>query len=241
MKSSKNKKKIIALIPARRGSERIKNKNIKKLNGRPLISYSIKLAQDAKIFDKIYVLTDSKIYSKIAKSYGADVPFLRKKKNSLSTSPDYLWLKEVNEYLNKKKISFDYFFILRPTNPFRKISSLKKAFKKLVLSDADSLRSVETATKHPYKMWVLKKNYLKPFLKLPNFFGQPAYNNQTKIFNKVYVQNAALEISKFSVIKKYKTITGKKIIPYKLSPIESFDINNEIDFEIAEYLSKKKF
>ena len=80
MKSSKNKKKNIALIPARRGSERIKNKNIKKLNGRPLISYSIKLAQDAKIFDKIYVLTDSKIYSKIAKSYGADVPFLRKKK-----------------------------------------------------------------------------------------------------------------------------------------------------------------
>jgi CMP-N,N'-diacetyllegionaminic acid synthase len=241
MKSSRNKKKVVAFIPARSGSERIKNKNIRKLNGKPLISYSIKLAKDSKMFDKIYVLTDSKIYSKIAKSYGAEVPFLRKKKNSLSSSPDYFWLKEVNEYLDKKKMSFDYFFILRPTNPFRKISSLKKALKKIVSYNADSLRSVEAATKHPYKMWVLKKNYLKPFLKLPNFFGQPAYNSQTKIFNKVYVQNAALEISKFSVIKKYKTITGNKIIPYKLSSIEAFDINNEIDFKIAEYLSKKKF
>ena len=64
MKLLKNKKKIIALIPARSGSERVKNKNIKKLNGKPLISYSITLAKDAKIFDKIYVLTDSKIYSK---------------------------------------------------------------------------------------------------------------------------------------------------------------------------------
>ena len=75
-----NKKKIIALIPARSGSERIKNKNIIDFFGKPLIFYSINSAIKSSIFDKIVVSTDSSKYAKIAKKYGAEVPFLRPKK-----------------------------------------------------------------------------------------------------------------------------------------------------------------
>ena len=89
----KKRFKLIALIPARKGSERIKNKNIYNLNNKPLIAYTIRSAIKSKIFDRIIVSTDSLKYAKISKKYGAEVPFLRPKKFSKSNSPDYEWLK----------------------------------------------------------------------------------------------------------------------------------------------------
>ena len=72
----------ICIIPARSGSKRLKNKNIKKFDGKPIISYAIKIAQSSGLFSKIIVSTDSKKISNIAKRYGAEVPFLRSKKLS---------------------------------------------------------------------------------------------------------------------------------------------------------------
>ena len=76
----------IAIIPARAGSKRIKNKNIKLFFGKPLIFYSIKLALKSKLFDKVIVSTDSQKIAKIAKSFGADVPFLRPKNISTDSN-----------------------------------------------------------------------------------------------------------------------------------------------------------
>ena len=84
--------KRIALIPARKGSKRIKDKNIRLLNGLPLIAYSIIAAKKAKLFDKIFVITDSKKYLDIGKKYGADLFKLRPSKISTSESPDISWL-----------------------------------------------------------------------------------------------------------------------------------------------------
>ena len=80
------KKKIIALIPARSGSQRIKNKNIIKIFNHPLIAHSINEAKKTRLFEKIVVSTDSRIYAEIAKKYGAEVPFLRPVKISNSVS-----------------------------------------------------------------------------------------------------------------------------------------------------------
>ena len=96
------KEKILALIPARKGSERIINKNIVKLSNHPLIAYTINVAKKSKIFDKIVVSTDSTIYSKISQNYGAEVPFLRPKNISTSTSPDYQWVNFTIKQLEKK-------------------------------------------------------------------------------------------------------------------------------------------
>ena len=127
----REKLKLIALIPARSGSQRIKNKNIYNLNNKPLIAYSIKSALKSKIFDRIIVSTDSLKYAKIAKKYGADVPFLRPKKFSKSTSPDYEWLKFTIDKLDKEKYKFTHFFILRPTNPFRNHKTILRAWREL--------------------------------------------------------------------------------------------------------------
>lgn len=230
---------LIALIPARKGSERIKNKNIYNLNNKPLISYTIKSAIKSKIFDRVIVSTDSIKYAKISKKYGAEVPFLRPKKISKSNSPDYEWLKFTIDKLDKENYQFTHFFILRPTNPFRDEKTILRAWRQFKKNKkAESLRAIRICKEHPGKMWTVKGKFIKPIMNL-TVLKQPSYNNQLKSLTNVYIQNASLEISKKNVVKKYKTISGKKIIPFFTNEIEGFDINYPSDIYEAKKIYKK--
>jgi CMP-N-acetylneuraminic acid synthetase len=234
------KKRIIGLIPARQGSERIKNKNIKNFFSHPLLAYAIQSAIKSKLFEKVVVSTDSLKYAKIAKYYGAEVLSLRPKKISSSKSPDYDWINYTIDLYKKKKINFTHFFILRPTNPFRNSNTIKAAWKKYkTYKNCDSLRAVSLVKEHPGKMWKEKHNFIFPLIK-KKISNQPTYNSQYKSLPTILVQNASLEISKTSVLDKYKTITGKKIIPYFNDKFESYDINYPLDLEFAEYLVSRK-
>lgn len=233
--------KIIALIPARSGSERLKNKNILKINKKPLLYYAINSAKQSGIFNKIIVSTDSKKYQKIAEQYGAEVPFLRPKKIATAKSTDFQWVNHAINYYKKKKKHFDFFFILRPTNPFRTSNTIIKAWNFFKKNKADSLRAVEPCKQHPYKMWVIKKkhDYARPLFK-KKINKEPAYNNQFKSLPLFFIQNASIEISKTSVLKKNKTITGKKIIPFFTNELEGFDINYKKDIIDAQLIYKQK-
>jgi CMP-N,N'-diacetyllegionaminic acid synthase len=235
------KKKIIALIPARSGSERLKDKNIKNINGKPLLYYTIKSALKSKIFDEVVVSTDSINYKSIAQKFGAYVPFLRPKKFAKSNSPDYDWVNFTVNRLKEHGKYYDIFFILRPTNPFRTHKTIIRAWKKFKYSYQrfDCLRAVERCKQHPYKMWILKKDLIKPFIKKNNS-KQPYYNMQMKSLPKIFVQNASLEISKVSNLSKYQTITGKKIMPFFTKEFEGFDINYKIDLLYAKKIFKNK-
>ena len=170
------KYKTIALIPARSGSQRLKNKNILKIANKHLIGYSIESAIKSKIFDYILVSTDSKKYALIAKKYGAEVPFLRPKKISTSISPDYEWVNFTLKNLKKKKLYFKYFFILRPTNPFRTAVTIKRAWKLFKSNkSADSLRAIEECKQHPEKMWKFKNKFISPLFN-KKYKKQPSYN-----------------------------------------------------------------
>lgn len=233
------KEKIIALIPARQGSERIKNKNIANFFSHPLLAYSIQSAIKSKLFEKVVVSTDSSKYRKVAKYYGAEVPSLRPKKISSSISSDYEWVNYTINLYKKKNINFTHFFILRPTNPFRTENTIKDAWKKyLKHRKCDSLRAVSLVKEHPGKMWKKKNNFIFPLLN-KKISKQPSYNLQYKSLPKIFVQNASLEISKTSILNKHKTITGKKIIPYFNKKFEAYDINYPLDLEFAKYLVKK--
>ena len=120
--------KYVCIIPARSKSKRIKNKNIKNFFGKPLIYYSIKLALKSKIFNKVIVSTDSQKIANIAKKYGAQVPFLRSKKNSNDKAPIYEVLKETIKKLNIKE---KFIFYIYPTAPLLKIKDLKLGLKKI--------------------------------------------------------------------------------------------------------------
>jgi len=232
--------KIIALIPARKGSERIKDKNIVKLHNLSLIAHTIIAAKKTNLFSKIIVSTNSLKYAKIAKKYGAEVPFLRPNNISTSHSNDYEWVNYTIKNLRKKGLIFSHFFILRPTSPFRTASTILRAWKNFKkIKKADSLRAIEICKQHPGKMWIKSKKFIKPFI-LGKKNNQPYHNLQFKSLPKIFVQNASLEISKIEVLSLYKSITGKKIIPFYTKDLEGFDINYPYDIKYASFLAKKK-
>ena len=231
-------KKIVALIPARSGSRRIKNKNIKNLKSHPLIAYTIRAAIKSKVFDEVLCITDSLKYKKIAQKYGAKVPFLRSKKISKEKSPDIEWVMWAINKINKKN-EFKIFSILRPTNPLRDETTIKRAFKKFFNNKCDSLRAVDLCNQHPYKMWKIKGNYMKPIFNVRS--KVPYHSRQYGDLPEIYTQNASLEIAWTRLLKKKNpTIAGKRIIPFITKDYEGFDINTQIDFNLLESLISKK-
>ena len=129
---------------------------------------------------------------------------------------------------------------MRPTNPFRNYKTILRAWREFKKNKkAESLRAVQISKSHPGKMWKPQGKFIKPILNL-TISNQPSYNNQFKSLPKVYIQNASLEISKKEVIKKYKTICGKRIIPFFTNEVEGFDINYISDLNQAKKIIKKK-
>ena len=233
-------KKIIAFIPARSNSVRVKDKNIRNLGGIPLIARCILEAKKSNCFTHVIIVTDSKKYIKIANSYGAENYGIRPKNISNSKSPDQLWVKWIIQKLKKKKISFDAFSILRPTSPFRTAKTIKRATKLFLkkYKNYDSLRAVEKTKIHPGKIWKVKKNQLVPIFK-KKIKNVPWHSCQYAALPTFYSQNASLEICKLNSFKKYGLISGKKILPFFTIDNEGFDINYNIDFALAEQIIRK--
>ena len=123
--------KIVAIIPARGGSKRIKGKNIKKFKGQPAISATIKKLKKSKIFSRIIVSTDNKKIMKISKKAGAETPFARPKNLSNDHVSDFPVIIHCIKFLNSKNYKFNYICCIYPVNPFLKISDLKKGLAKV--------------------------------------------------------------------------------------------------------------
>ena len=227
---------IIALIPARSGSKRIPNKNIKSLNGHPLIAYSIISALDSGIFDKVIVSTDSHDIAKISKYYGAEVPFIRPENISTDNSPDIDFVEHALDYLEANANNYDCFSILRPTSPFRKSDTIKRAWTQFKNETGiDSLRAVEKCQQHPCKMWVIRQNRMLPLIP----FGpqnQPWHSSQYPTLPEIYVQNASLEIAWCRVVYSGRTISGHTIMPFLTEKDEGVDVNTPSDWELAKQM-----
>src|SRR5688572_29790240 len=154
---------IVALIPARAGSKRVPDKNIKLLGGHPLLAYSIAAAVESGIFAAVIVSTDSQRYVDVIKHYGAESPFLRPVEIAGDLSPDIEWVAFTLEKLRADGRTFDCFSILRPTSPFRQASTITRAWQQFLSeSGVDSLRAVEKCKQHPGKMWVVRGRRMLP-------------------------------------------------------------------------------
>jgi CMP-N,N'-diacetyllegionaminic acid synthase len=230
------KPRVVAFIPARSGSKRVPDKNIKMLSGHPMLAYSICAALDSGIFDSVVCATDSEKYAEIARHYGAEVPFLRPVEISGDKSPDIEWVIWMLENLKAIKLEFDAFSILRPTSPFRLPQTIQRAWSAF-LSDptADSLRAVEKSKQHPGKMWVIQGNRMLPLLPFSNG-STPWHSSQYAALPDVYSQDASLEIAWSKVPLEQGSIAGQGVIPFVSSGHEGFDINESEDWWMAERL-----
>lgn len=227
---------IIALIPARAGSKRIPEKNVRLLAGHPMIAYTISAALQSGIFTAVVVSTDSERYAEIARYYGAEVPFLRPSEIAGELSPDIEWIEHVLTRLQVVGQRFDCFSILRPTSPFRQAETIRRAWQQFLAQEGvDSLRAVEKCKQHPGKMWVVRGQRMTPLLPLspPE---QPWHSSQYQSLPEVYVQNASLEIAWTRVVFEDRTIAGQVLMPFFTQGFEGFDLNNQEDWMIAEHL-----
>jgi N-acylneuraminate cytidylyltransferase len=228
----------IALIPARSGSKRLPGKNIKSLNGVPLIAYTIKSALNSNLFTEVIVSTDSQEIADIALHWGASVPVLRPAEYARDSSPDIEWVSHsIENMVVTPKNLVDCIAILRPTNPLRTADTIVRAFNIFQeQSWADSLRAMEITHKHPGKMWSLgDNNQASPFLNQDSEII-PTHDRPTQSLEKLWIQNASLELVRFSALLKTKSISGKKILGFDMPNLQGYDLNTQLDWDFLEYL-----
>ncbi len=234
--SSNNQPRIVALIPARSGSKRVIDKNIRPLAGHPLIAYSIAAALQSGVFADVIVSTDSAHYADIARHYGAEIPFMRPAAIAGDTSPDIAWIDDTLKRLADSGRHYDGFSILRPTSPFRLPQTIRRAWEAFAKqTGVDSLRAVEKCSQHPGKMWVIRGQRMMPLLPLgpPE---QPWHSSQYPSLPEVYVQNASLEMAWTRVVLEEHTIAGNVVMPFLTEGYEGFDVNSRYDWQLAEIL-----
>jgi CMP-N-acetylneuraminic acid synthetase len=227
---------IVGLIPARAGSKRIPNKNIRQLGEHPVVAYTIAAALDSRIFESVIVSTDSDVIAEVARHYGAEVPFPRPAEYATDTSPDIEWIEYTLRRLREEGRGTDCFSILRPTSPFRKAETIRRAWQAFLQEEGvDSLRAVEKCKQHPGKMWVIRGKRMTPLLPLGPA-SQPWHSSQYPSLPEVFIQNASLEIAWCRVVLEERTIAGNVLMPFLTQGDEGFDVNDVADWIYAEYL-----
>lgn len=226
---------IIALIGARAGSERVPGKNVRPLAGHPLLAYAIATAQQAGVFRRVLVSTDSEEIAAVARHYGADVPFLRPAEYATATSPDIEWIAYTLEQLDE---AYDLFAIVRATNPFRGPDVIRRGLDQLLATpEADSIRAVEMVKQHPGKMWTLAEDgrTMSPILDQSHL--EVAWHaGQYQALPRVYVQNSALEIAWTRAVTEHGTREGRALAPFLTQGLEGFNVDDEEDWQRAERL-----
>lgn len=223
---------VVALIPARAGSQRIPAKNTRVLAGHPMIAYTIAAAQASDVFDRVIVSTDSSATAEIARHYGAETPFIRPAELAGSLSPDIEWVEQALAEIGP----FDAFSLLRPTSPFRQAATIKRAWRQfLAARNVDSLRAVEKVRQHPGKMWRLEDDRLLPLFDR-QINGTPWHSSQYQSLPEFWVQNGSLEIAWVKTVRQQHSIAGSEIAAFMTEDLEGFDINHPEDWDLAELL-----
>jgi N,N'-diacetyl-8-epilegionaminate cytidylyltransferase len=227
--------KIYSFTFARSGSKGIKNKNLKTFNKRPLISWAIKDSLNSKFITKAFVSTDSKKIAATAKKAGAIVPFLRPKKLSTSTSPEYLSWQHAIKFLKKQKDLPDLFVSVPCTSPLRTSKDLDNMITLFIKEKADFVVGICDSHRSPY-FNLMKKNHKKLVL-----FS----NLKKKIFRRQDTPKT-FDLTTFAYIAKPDYIlnksnfySGKSRGYYISDKFRSIDIDTLEDLEYAEFLNKK--
>jgi len=231
-------KNILILIPARGGSKRVPRKNIRRLNGKPLIQYTIEYAKQANINARIIVSTDDREIAKISEECGAEVPFLRPKEISEDRTPDYPVVRHCLDFLKKKdEWSVDIVVFLRPTQPFRINGEIEKSIEILNRDTSiDCVRTTQPVCYPPFWMKKINNNSLiEPFHSdMKAYQSTRSQDLPTTVFCDGYV-----DAMRVSSIIKYKAMVPGNVYAMHRDDIYFIDIDDKKDWDYAEYIFKK--
>ena len=227
--------KNIAIITARSGSKGLADKNIRNLNGKPLMAYTIETALESKCFDTVMVSTDSEKYAQIAREYGAEVPFLRSAENSSDTAGSWEVVNEVlNNYKEKEK-KFDTVCLLQPTSPLRLSDDIKNGYLMYEEKMADAITAVCEAEHSMGVYLTLPTNASMQSFREKHGFYLPRQSQE-----KLYRINGALYIRRVVYEKGYIKTVSNREFAYVMSKDRSVDIDNEFDFTIIKAILREE-
>lgn len=228
----------VAIIPARGGSKGIPKKNIFPLAGKPLIAHSIEDSLNCPKIQRTIVSTDDPEIAEVARSFGAEVPFMRPSKLAQDETPDLPVFLHALEWIQAQEGNMpDLVAHLRPTTPLRPPGLIEEAIQMLAKDpQADCVRSIREPPQSPYKMWKIDGEYLQPFMQLGN---EESYNFPRQQLPPVYYHDGLLDVIRTATIMKKKSVTGTRTLPLRIN--ESFlvvDIDQPVDIVTAEVFLK---
>jgi len=229
-----NNKEIIVIIPARGGSKGLLRKNIKLLDGYPLIAWSILRAKKSKYIDRVVLSSEDDEIIKIAKQYGCDVPFKRPMKFATDKSSSEDLVKHTLEELNFIG-SEKYFVLLQPTSPLRSIETIDKTIKFTIDNNYPYVMGVSELEKSPYHMyWEGQNNSLNPVIE-----NEIGFSKRQDLPKAVF-SNGVIYMMKSSYFMKEKSFRTQNMHYIKISYLESLDIDTQKDFVEVESLIRNQ-
>lgn len=227
-------KVILAVIPARGGSKGVPRKNIKKLNGKPLISYTIEEALKSKYIDRVVVTTEDMEIAEISRKYGAEVPFIRPAELAEDDTPGIdpiihciKWLRDNEGY------SPDYVGLFQCTSPLRTYEQIDQAIRDLYAAKGDSIVSVCESEVSPYWMKKIQSGKLRNFLSPDDEY----YRRQD--LPVIYRLNGAIYIAKTDRLMEFGNWYTDDTLPFIMDRYTSIDIDDDFDFKLVEFLMKE--
>ena len=218
----------LAIIPARGGSKRIPRKNIKSFLGKPIISYSIEAAIRSNLFDEVMVSTDDEEIAEISIKYGAKVPFIRSNSNSNDFASTYDVIDEVSKEYFKRDIFFDFTCCLYACAPFVNDSKLKESFQMLISNEYDSVLPIMPFGFPIQRALKIVNNNRITFLNPANSI------TRSQDLEKLYHDAGQFYWINNLTFKNKKEILTENTGYYMLSELEGQDIDNEVDWKLAE-------
>lgn len=229
--------KILAIIPARGGSKGVPNKNIKLLNGKPLLEYTAEIALQSKLLNEVIVSTEDDTIAAVAESMGIKIPFERPIELAQDDTPTLDVIIHALEWYQKNNCFFDAVCLLQPTSPFRTIEFLDKAIEKFIDSGCDSLVSVQKVPHEYNPHWTFEINE-EGHLKIAT--GERNIIPRRQELPMAYHRDGSLYLTKAEVLLEAHSLYGKSTAFIESDPEGYVNIDTMEDWKKAEGMIQNK-
>ena len=225
---------VLAVIPARGGSKGVPRKNIRPVLGKPLIGYTIETALEARhLFHRVVVSTDDPEIAEVARSHGAEVPFMRPAELAGDRVPTAPVLQHAIDFVEREDgLRLEWVCLLQPTEPFRTVADLEAALALASGGDCDSVISVvQVFAVHPILMKRIEDGLLQPYC-----IEEKEGTRRQDYRPAAYMRNGAIYLTRRDVLMARGSIWGDRIRPYVMPPERSVGVDSEEDLVMVEIL-----
>ncbi len=221
------KKRCLAVITARGGSKRIPRKNIKEFCGKPIMAYSIEAALESNIFDEVMVSTDDEEIKEIALKYGAKVPFMRSEEASNDMATTHEVILEVLRAYKELGMEFEYVCCIYPTAPFVTKEKLQESFDKIIKEAADTVIPIVAFSFPPQRCFIIKDEKVS--------FKWPENRlKRSQDLEKLYHDAGQFYFLNVERFQESENMIMENTVPIIVDEMEVQDIDNEVDWKLAE-------